>query len=87
MYQVCLSTYQANLVHTSMYCYISCPEVSANQFLQLICTAMGTSFAVVYANIHLIFVETNIIYSFSVCFSFYSRFIDDGICLWHANIL
>ena len=67
------------------HCYISCPEVSANPFLQLIGTAMGTSFAVVYANIHLIFVETNIIYSFNVCFSFYSRFIDDGICLWHAS--
>ena len=63
------------------HCYISCPEVSANPFLQLIGTAMGTSFAVVYANIHLIFVETNIIYSFPDCFSIYSRFIDDGICL------
>ena len=46
---------------------------------------MDTSFAVVYANIHLIFVETNIIYSFNVCFSFYFRFIDDGICLWHKS--
>ena len=67
------------------HCYISCPEVSANPFLQLIGTAMGTSFAVVYANIHLIFVETNIIYSFNVCFRLNSRFIDDGICLWHAS--
>ena len=67
------------------HCYISCPEVSASPFLQLIGTAMGTSFAVVYANIHLIFVETNIIYSFNVCFSFYFRFIDDGICLWHKS--
>jgi hypothetical protein len=67
------------------HCYISCPEVSANPFLQLIGTAMGTSFAVVYANIHLIFVETNIIYSFPDCFRLYSRFIDDGICLWHAS--
>jgi hypothetical protein len=46
---------------------------------------MGTSFAVVYANIHLFFVETNIVYSFNVCYSFYYRFIDDGICLWHGS--
>ena len=67
------------------HCYISCPEVSANPFLQLIGTAMGTSFAVVYANIHLIFVETNIIYSFNACFRLYSRFIDDGNFLRHAS--
>ena len=67
------------------HCYIACPEVSVNPFLQLIGTAMGTPFAVVYASIHLIFVETNIIYSYNVCFSFYFRFIDDGICLWHGS--
>ena len=43
------------------HCYIACPEVSVNPFLQLIGTAMGTPFAVVYASIHLIFVETNAI--------------------------
>ena len=67
------------------HCYISCPEVSANPFLQLVGTAMGTSFAVVYANIHLICIETEIIYSFNVCFRFYFRFIDDGITLWHGS--
>jgi hypothetical protein len=46
---------------------------------------MGTSFAVVYANIHLIFVETNIVYSFNICHRFYFRFIDDGIVLWHGS--
>ena len=67
------------------HCFISCPEVSDNPFLQEIGTAMGTSFAVVYANIHVIYVETNIVYSFNVCFSFYFRFIDDGINLWHGS--
>jgi len=67
------------------HCYISCPEVSANPFLQMIGTAMGTSFAVVYANSHLIFVETNIVYSFIACYSLYDRFLDDGICLWHGS--
>jgi hypothetical protein len=38
-----------------------------------------------YANIPFIFVETNSIDSFNACLSFYSRFIDDGICLWHAS--
>jgi hypothetical protein len=67
------------------HCYISCPEVSANPFLQMIGTAMDTSFAVVYANSHLIFVETNIVYSLIACYSLYDRFFDDGICLWHGS--
>jgi hypothetical protein len=66
-------------------CHISCPEINANPFMLLISTAMGTSLAVVYANIHLIFLGTNIIYSFNVCFSLYFRFIDEGICLWHHS--
>ena len=36
------------------HCYISCPEISENIFHQVIGTAMGTSFAVVYAIIHMI---------------------------------
>ena len=51
----------------------------------MIGTAMGTSFAVVYANSHLIFVEPNIVYSFIACYSLYDRFLDDGICLWHGS--
>ena len=39
-------------------CYISCPEISENIFHQVIGTAMGTSFAVVYAIILMIRIET-----------------------------
>lgn len=43
---------------------------------------MGTTFAVVYANIHMIFIEWNIVYSFKQCIRLYNRFLDDGICFW-----
>jgi hypothetical protein len=48
---------------------------------------MGISLVVVYrdASIHLIFVATNIIYSFNACNSLFFLFIDDSICLWHAS--
>ena len=37
-------------VLTLSHCYFSCPEISKNVFHQVIGTAMGTSFAVVYAH-------------------------------------
>ena len=64
------------------HCYITCPEVSQHPFHQLIGTAMVTTFAVVYANIHMIFIEWNIVYSFKQCIRLYNRFLDDGICFW-----
>jgi hypothetical protein len=67
------------------HCYISCPEISTNIFLQVIGTAMGTSFAVVYAIIHMIRIETEIIRRFKSNISFYTRFIDDGFCGWHGS--
>ena len=67
------------------HCYITCPEISVNPFHQMIGTAMGTSFAVVYANIHLFFIETNIVNSFSESIDLYSRFLDDGITFWGGS--
>ena len=64
------------------HCYISCPEVSEHPFLQLIGTAMGTSFAVMYANIHVMFIEFEIVLSFSECVILYRRLVDDGKVLW-----
>lgn len=64
------------------HCYITCPEVSKHPFHQLIGTAMGTPFAVVYANIHMIFIEFDIVYNFKQCIQLYNRFLDDGICFW-----
>ena len=43
---------------------------------------MGTTFAVVYANIHMIFIEWSIVYNFKQCMELYNRFLDDGICFW-----
>ena len=67
------------------HCYISCPEISTNIFHQIIGTAMGTSFAVVYAIIHMIRIETEIIKRFKSNISLYTRFIDDGFCGWHGS--
>ena len=67
------------------HCYISCPEISTNIFHQIIGTAMGTFFAVVYAIIHMIRIETDIVRRFKRHISLYTRFIDDGICGWHGS--
>ena len=67
------------------HCYISCPEISTSIFHQIIGTAMGTSFAVVYAIIHMIRIETDIIKRFKSSISLYTRFIDDGCCGWHGS--
>ena len=67
------------------HCYISCPEISENIFHQVIGTAMGTSFAVVYAIIHMIRIETDIYKQFENSISLYTRFIDDGFCGWHGS--
>ena len=66
------------------HCYITCPEISTNIFHQIIGT-LGTSFAVVYAIIHMICIETDIIKRFESSISLYTRFIDDGFCAWHGS--
>jgi hypothetical protein len=65
--------------------FISCPEISVHPFLQLIGTAMGTPFAVVYANIHMFFIETSIVNSFPDYVRQYSRFLDDGLTFWDGS--
>jgi hypothetical protein len=46
---------------------------------------MGTSFAVVYAIIHMICIETDIIKRFESSIILYTRFIEDGFCAWHGS--
>jgi hypothetical protein len=46
---------------------------------------MGTSFAVVYAIIHMICIETDIIKRFESSISLYTRFIDDGFFAWQCK--
>ena len=61
------------------HCYITCPEISKNPFHQLIGTAMGTTLAVVYVNIRIIFIEMKIVHSFLQSINLYNWFLDDGI--------
>ena len=65
-------------------CFIECQELNGRIFHQLIGTAMGTTFSVVYAVIHMIHVESAVVEQFSENITLYNRFIDDGICLWHG---
>jgi hypothetical protein len=58
------------------HCYIACPDVNDNIFHQLIGTAVGTIFAVVYAKIHMILVETDAVERFRDNITLYKRFID-----------
>jgi len=67
------------------HCYVACPEISTNIFHQVIGTAMGTCFSVVYAIIHMIYIETDIFRRFKRNISLYTRFIDDGFCAWHGS--
>ena len=62
------------------HCYITCPEISKNPFHQLIGTAMAATFSVVYVNIHIVFIEMNIVYSLWQCINLYNWFLDHGIC-------
>jgi hypothetical protein len=65
--------------------YIYCPEISTNIFHQIIGAAMGCSFIVVYAIIHMICIETPIVRKFKKNISMYKRLIDDGIIGWHGS--
>ena len=67
------------------HCYVACPEITTNIFHQVIGTAMGTCFSVVYAIIHMIYIETGIFTRFKRYISLYTRFIDDGFCAWHGS--
>jgi hypothetical protein len=46
---------------------------------------MGTCFSVVYAIIHMIYIETDIFRRFKRYISLYTRFIYDGFCAWHGS--
>ena len=54
-------------------------------FHQIIGAAMGCSFIVVYAIIHMICIETPIVRKFKKNISMYKRLIDDGIIGWHGS--
>ena len=64
--------------------YVECEELGDAKYRQIIGTAMGTSFSVVYAIIFMIWLETPIINDkrFSQYIRLYKRFIDDLFLIW-----
>jgi hypothetical protein len=66
--------------------YVECKELNDAIYQQVVGTAMGTSFSVVYALIFMIWLETPIIERFLSCIQLFKRFIDDlfiyGLDLW-----
>lgn len=64
--------------------YVECEELGDAFYRQIIGTAMGTSFSVVYAVIFMIWLETPILNDkrFSQYIRLYKRFIDDLFLIW-----
>ena len=64
--------------------YVVCEEVGCAIYRQIIGTAMGTSFSVIYAIIFMIWLETPIINDarFRQYIRLYKRFIDDLFLIW-----
>jgi hypothetical protein len=67
--------------------YVECKELNDAMYQQVVGTAMGTSFSVVYAVIFMIWLETPIIEAerFRSCIQLYKRFIDDLFLIWTGS--
>ena len=68
--------------------YVECEELGDASYRQIIGTAMGTSFSVVYAVIFMIWLETPILNNkrFSQYIRLYKRFIDDLFLIWTGPV-
>jgi hypothetical protein len=68
--------------------YVECKELNGTMYQQVVGTAMGTSFSVVYAIIFMIWLETPIVESerFRSCIQLYKRFIDDLFLIWTGSV-
>jgi hypothetical protein len=66
------------------YNYVECEELGDTLYFQIIGTARGTSFSVVYAVNVMIWLVTRIFKDkrFSQCILLYKRFIDDLFLIW-----
>ena len=62
--------------------YVEFQEV---KYQQVIGTAMGTIFSVMFANIFMLWVETPIIDKYKADIRLYKRFIDDIFCAWKGS--
>jgi hypothetical protein len=66
--------------------YVECKELNDAIYQQVVGTAMGTSFSVVYAVIFMIWLETPVIERFRSCIQLYKRFIDDLFIIWTGSV-
>ena len=68
--------------------YVECKELNGTMYQQVVGTAMGTSFSVVYAIIFMIWLETPIIEAerFRSYIQLYKRFIDDLFIIWTGSV-
>jgi hypothetical protein len=68
--------------------YVECKELGGAMYQQVVGTAMGTSFSVVYAIIFMIWLETPIVNDerFRSCIQLYKRFIDDLFVVWTGPV-
>lgn len=68
--------------------YVECKELGGAMYQQVVGTAMGTSFSVMYAVIFMIWLETPIVDSerFRSCIQLYKRFIDDLFVDWTGSV-
>jgi hypothetical protein len=66
--------------------YVECEDLDGAIYHQLVGTAMGTSFSVVYAIIFMIWLETPIIDRFRLWIQLYKRFIDDLFLIWTGTV-
>lgn len=68
--------------------YVECEGIGEpSVFRQMIGTAMGTSFSVVYAIIFMLWLETPVIEEFSHWIKLYKRFIDDLFVVWMGPVV
>ncbi len=68
--------------------YVECEELGDASYRQIIGTAMGTSFSVVYTVIFMIWLETPILNDkrFSQYIRLHTRFIDDLFLIWTGPV-
>ena len=66
--------------------YVECEELGSAVYHQIVGTAMGTTFSVIYAIIFMIWLESPIVNNprFSQYIRLYKRFIDDLLLIWNG---
>jgi hypothetical protein len=81
---LCLKMAHFVLTHN----YVECKKLNGTMHQQVVGTALGTSFSVVYAIIFMIWLETPIVESerFRSCIQLYKRCMDDLFVIWTGSV-